>query len=220
MAKGGLVYGVGVNDADYYVTKESVVDGKRVTIWRCPYYIRWCAMLGRCYSKKYHERQPTYKGCTVCEEWKYFSNFREWMEQRNWQDRDLDKDFLSEGNKIYGPDTCVFIPSKMNAFIIASSRAKGLYPIGVRYMNKSKGMINERAKPYRSVIRDQIGGRINLGCYSTPEEAHQRYLVEKLKQCMDYIEEFKDEPLTIKGLTRIYNKIQYHIDNNLELTSF
>ena len=33
-------------------------------------------MLVRCYNAKFHERQPQYKGCTVCEEWLNYSNFK------------------------------------------------------------------------------------------------------------------------------------------------
>lgn len=49
--KGKLVQGVGVNDADYPVTKEEVINGKRKYVWVCPYYARWRSLLGRCYSK-------------------------------------------------------------------------------------------------------------------------------------------------------------------------
>ena len=32
-------------------------------------YLRWRDMMQRCYNIKFHERQPQYKDCTVCEEW-------------------------------------------------------------------------------------------------------------------------------------------------------
>ena len=216
----GLVYGVGINDADYEVKKSKKVNGKWKTVWWCPYYDKWISMLSRCYSKKYQERQPTYKGCSVCEEWLTFSNFKTWMEQQDWEGRCLDKDFLIEGNKVYSPTTCVYLPSKLNTFIITRGNDRGIYPLGVYYMKKSKKMINEHSKPYRSVISDQFGKRIHLGMYSTPDAAHQSYLNAKLKQCGKYLEQFKNKPKITKGLTRIKNKIQYHIDNNLELTSF
>lgn len=37
-------------------------------------YIKWHDMMNRCYNEKFHERQPQYKGCTVCEEWQNYSN--------------------------------------------------------------------------------------------------------------------------------------------------
>ena len=83
-----LVFGIGVNNADYVVQKwETVgyVDGKRKRklVWECPFYRTWKNMLMRCYSTKFQERRPTYKGCSVSEEWKTFSNFRAWMEKQD-----------------------------------------------------------------------------------------------------------------------------------------
>ena len=43
-----LVYGVGISDADYFVTRKE--NGK--TVWRCPYYRTWTHMLERAYSDK------------------------------------------------------------------------------------------------------------------------------------------------------------------------
>lgn len=216
----GIVCGVGINDADYNVTRREKVGGKWKNVWKCPYYRKWLGMLQRCYSKKIQERQPTYKGCTVCEEWLLFSTFKRWMEEQEWEGRQLDKDFLVDGNKVYSPTTCVFIPQKLNSFVISCGKSRGFLPLGVRYTEKPKHMINELTKPYRSQINNQTGESVHIGCYSTPEEAHQGYLVEKLKMCEEYLIEFGDEELVVKGLTRIRNKIKHHIDNNLELTSY
>ena len=92
-----LVQGIGVNDSDYIVKKfESYInlngDKKRRLIWVCPFYQKWGSMLTRCYSEKYQERHPTYKDCTVCEEWTTFSNFKKWMQGQDYQGKHLDKD--------------------------------------------------------------------------------------------------------------------------------
>ena len=81
-----LVQGVGVNDAGYRVAiKERLPcsNGKRIQkeVWMCPYYSKWKSMLVRCYSTKYHQRRPTYKDCSVCNDWLLFSNFRKWVEK-------------------------------------------------------------------------------------------------------------------------------------------
>ena len=34
-------------------------------------------MITRCYSKKYHEKEPTYKECYVCDKWLKLSGFVE-----------------------------------------------------------------------------------------------------------------------------------------------
>jgi hypothetical protein len=66
-------------------------------------YMYWEAMLRRCYSDKYHQRQPSYKDCRVCNEWHCFQNFAEWF-NNNWyevegQRMHIDKDILVKGNK-------------------------------------------------------------------------------------------------------------------------
>jgi len=100
-----LVYGVGINDADYVTQKWetiSYVNGKQKQnlVWECHYYRTWCGMLMRCYSAKHQERNPTYKGCSVSEEWLRFSNFKSWMERQDFEGMQLDKDLLFEGNKV------------------------------------------------------------------------------------------------------------------------
>ena len=107
-----LVYGVGINDADYVVQKfETIgyVSGKKKQkrVWRCPYYRVWTHMLERCYDVKRQERQPTYKDCSVSTEWLTFSVFKSWMEKQDFEGKQLDKDLLIEGNKIYSAETCV-----------------------------------------------------------------------------------------------------------------
>ena len=110
----GTVYGVGTNDAGYAIQVMESVRGangkpKQRIIWFCPFYRRWVHMLERCYSERYQEKKPTYIGCTVCEEWLRFSNFKSWMETQDWEGKHLDKDLLVEGNKIYSPDTCILV---------------------------------------------------------------------------------------------------------------
>ena len=81
-------------------------------------YQYWFDMMKRCYSKDYHKRFPTYKGCTVCEEWLNYQNFGKWFDDNFYQIENeimcLDKDILHKGNKIYSPDTCVFVPQRIN----------------------------------------------------------------------------------------------------------
>ncbi len=66
-------------------------------------------MLQRCYSESYLNKRPSYRGCSVCEEWKTFSNFMAWMKNKNMENLELEKDILVPGNKLYSPETCVFV---------------------------------------------------------------------------------------------------------------
>lgn len=176
-----LVYGVGINDADYQV--QPIINDKRV---RCPFYLKWCSMLQRCYSESCHKKYPTYQGCTVCDEWLVFSNFKSWMETQEWEGSQLDKDFLFESNKVYSPETCVFISKELNSFINDHGRARGEYPIGV-YFNKV-------ANKFQSTCSNPFTGkRVNLGYYDTPEEAHQVWKQYKHHLALQYTSLQTDE---------------------------
>ena len=172
-----LVFGVGTNDADYSVIvrkEQPMVDGKRQrkVVFKCPYYHRWQAMLQRCYSKTSMSRRIKYRECFVCEEWLTFSNFKSWMEKQDWEGRELDKDLLIKGNKVYSPETCVFVSREINLFITECDAARGDYLIGVH-----KHSVN-------GTFVAQInleGKRKNLGSFSTEIEAHRKWLTEKQK---------------------------------------
>lgn len=176
--KKGLVYGVGINDADYKVYKSSseIVDGKRVrkVEWRCPVYVTWTSMLARCYSDKVQSKSPTYKGCTVCDEWLTFSNFRAWMIKQDYRGKELDKDLLFKGNKVYSPETCVFVSRMVNLFMGDHGAKRGKYLIGVSW-NKAKGkFVAQCCNPF-------LNKQENLGYFDTEKEAHEAWLKRKLE---------------------------------------
>ena len=163
-----LVYGVGINDSVYKVTKHEMLDGKQKTTWRCPFYVTWGSMLERCYSERLHQSRPTYKGCTVCTEWLSFNSFRCWMIEQHHKGMQLDKDFLVEGNKVYSPDTCIFIHTKVNTFITDSCATRGEYLIGCywdKHANKFKSRCNN---PFTKKLQ-------NLGYFSTELAAHEAW---------------------------------------------
>jgi hypothetical protein len=156
-----LVYGVGVNDADYMT--QPLVNGKLV---RCPYYTVWISMLRRAYGSKFHINQPTYVGCSVCTEWLTFSNFKGWMLMQDFVEKALDKDLLVVGNKIYSPDTCLFISKVINNLITDHTVKTGIHALGVsRY---------GREKSYRA-IGSIDGRRKPLGSFPTEAEASRAY---------------------------------------------
>lgn len=173
-----LVFGVGINDADYVVQRKETIEvnGKRKQklIWECPYYRTWKSMLGRCYSTKLQERQPTYKGCSVSEEWLRFSNFKRWMESQNWEGKQLDKDLLFEENKVYSPKTCVFVTRTVNSFTTDRGNDRGEWLIGVTW-HKATGK-------FESQCRNQITKKQEyLGLFTCELEAHQAWLKRKLE---------------------------------------
>lgn len=134
MTKNKLVYGHGVNDASYNVYKYKW-DGKtNKAIWKCPFYTKWSAVLQRCYSEKVQEKYPSYKGCSVCDDWLIFSNFRKWMKTQDWAGKELDKDI--SGSKIYSPETCLMVSPGINKFfrdILSNKRSFGYSWSGYSY---------------------------------------------------------------------------------------
>ena len=155
------IYGIGVNDADYVVNPK--VDGKHV---QCHFYGTWHGMLARCYSEKYHIKQPTYVGCSAAPEFHSFMTFKAWMETQEWQGKHLDKDIMLPGNKVYGPDTCVFVDSEINALLTNVDETKGEFPRGVDYHKPSR--------KYRSKL-SKYGRRVHVGLFDTAEEASASY---------------------------------------------
>ena len=128
-----LIYGIGINDSDYKIQPH--IEGKQVI---CKYYQTWKGMLSRCYDFKTQAKRPTYIGCTVCDEWLTFSNFKRWMETQDWEGKCLDKDILVQRNKVYSPDTCIFVTDAINVLFTKRDAARGQYKLGV-YFNRENG---------------------------------------------------------------------------------
>lgn len=162
-----LVQGVGVNDADYKVTQ--YINGKQ---FMCPFYDRWKSMLERCYSSKFHMKNPAYIDCLVCDEWLIFSNFKAWMERQDWSGKELDKDLLIAGNKTYSPSACLFIPKDINQFTNDLRSARGEYPIGVCFNNWHK-MLNALCRNPFTKKQE------NLGYFNCQIKAHEAWRKRK-----------------------------------------
>jgi len=112
-----------------------------------------------------------------------FSAFREWMDDQGWQGKNLDKDLLVCGNKIYSPETCLFVSPAINRLLTNGMASRGKYPQGV-YKIRDK---------YRAQISIN---NINtfLGDFKTPSLAEAVYLKAKSKHIRN-IAEKESEPL-------------------------
>jgi hypothetical protein len=96
------------------------------------------------------------------------------METQDWVNKVLDKDLLIQGNKHYGPNTCIFISKELNNLLCLSDSRRGEYPLGV-----SLDIIG-KYKYFRANCTF-YGKPKNLGRYKTMEEASRKYKQEKLK---------------------------------------
>ena len=170
LSKRSPIYGVGINDASYIV-------GQGVSV--CPYYRKWVNMLRRCYSASELKKNPTYAGCSVCDEWLTFSNFKEWMSMREWEGMDLDKDILVDGNKIYSPTFCIFIPHSLNSLFLDCGSKKGEYPKGV-YFDKERKKF--KAKCSIGGISKELGRFVNIEAAVDAYQAFKSNYIKEIAQ--------------------------------------
>jgi hypothetical protein len=188
------VFGVGVNDADYAVQRYERVNGKSKQVWICPYYVVWKHMLERCYDKKCLLNHPTYSDCILFEGWIYFMTFKAWMTTQDFEGKQLDKDILFEGNKVYSPETCRFVDSKVNSFITDSKAARGKWPIGV-YWNKD-------SSKFRAMCQNPFTKKKeHLGLFHCPDEAHLAWRKRKHELACMWAD-LQDDPLIAEALRK------------------
>lgn len=176
-----LVAGIGISDPDYKTHIGKTVDGKYRKVWVCPVYMTWASMIVRCYCEKSLARRPSYRGCSVSSEWLAFSRFKVWMDSQTWEGLCLDKDILLPGNKVYGPDACVFVPSALNKFLTDRSSLRGDWPIGVSW--------NAKDKKFKAACNNPFLGKNEfLGNFSSPELAHEAWRQRKHQHACRYAE--------------------------------
>lgn len=138
----------------------------------------WQGMLQRCYSKEFHENNPTYKDCTVCAEWQNFQVFAEWFyKESNYEEgMALDKDIIIQGNKTYSPSTCLFVTQEINSLLVDSTASRGEYALGVNF-DRSAGKFKAQYS--------KEGVKKSLGYFETEEEAYNVYCTHKYKLIKD-----------------------------------
>ena len=112
----GIICGAGINDMTRGWASASEYNKK--------VYRVWCSMLNRCYSEKYHEKNPTYINTTLQLEWHWLSYFTENIQKIDGFDYELfmngelnlDKDIKSNGEcKEYSLENCKFVSKSENS---------------------------------------------------------------------------------------------------------
>lgn len=168
-----LTAGWGINDLDYPIRENDYVwddNGKRKTVgrrWLCPFGRAWYNMVTRVYGKN---ATAAYKDVTICEEWKSAKSFKTWMETQDWEGKELDKDLLVPGNRVYSPETCCFVSHRVNTFLLIPPRKYGEGKLGVNY-HRGRYEVN---------INLGDGKSTYLGAYGNEDDAHNAWLSAKL----------------------------------------
>ena len=151
-------------------------------------YALWCHMLERCYSDKYQKKQPTYEGCEVSDNFKYYEYFYEWchkqigFDNKGWH---LDKDLLTKGNKVYSENSCVFIPAEINTLLIKCTASRGEHLIGVYWDKKGKAFV--------AMVNKNKGRSEYLGYFKTEIEAFNAYKEAKEAFIKEQANKWRDE---------------------------
>ena len=175
-------YGIGYLGEGKYKVWEN---GKHTRVYKT-----WRNMMKRCYDPKYHEKYPTYIDCEVCEEWLCFQNFAKWYYKNYYEVEGerihLDKDILVKGNKIYSPDTCIFVPEKINVLFTKRDSKRGKSVIGTTPKNGKYAVYCHMINPKTGKSKQEY-----LGIYDTQEKAFEIYKYYKEKNIKEVADYFK-----------------------------
>lgn len=176
----GSVRGVGVNDAPFPMSSP------KPKSYQC-----WVNLIARCYGKP-KKTWACYAGCTVDTSWHSYMAFKEWYDVNHSDGWDLEKDLLASGNKVYGPNKCVFVP---------------------RYVNQS--VINLNARGYFELKRggfNVVSGKTYHGSFKTATEARECWVKVRVSIIRSAIERYELEasydPRVVTALNRIINELE------------
>lgn len=166
-------------------------------------YNTWVGLLHRCYSEKRKVKEVTYQDKLVNSIWHNYQNFAEWCQTATGFGSDgweLDKDIIVPGNKVYGPETCAFVPKEINLIIKSSGQISSSGCIGVHWC-KSENKF--RAQLHKN------GEQVILGRFKDKEDAFICYKINKeahVKERANFYKSLIDE--------RVYNSLMsWEVDN-------
>lgn len=182
------IFGVGINDIpDFCLDK-------------C--YTVWHSMLRRSYSEVYKLRKPTYWDVYTEEQWHRLSKFKAWFDVNYINGYELDKDILVPGNRMYGEETCCFIPQQINSALIKTKSSTDL-PLGVSIKKHTGKYIAQMS----TITEDGKRIGVHLGSFTNPEAASQAYKQGK----ESYIKELAERWKSVISLRAYEGLINYKV---------
>lgn len=194
---GKLVAGRGICDKGKYPANIDRVPSRE--------YLLWKSMLVRCWEGGlFQTTHPAYIGCMVDDRFLKFQYFAEWCNQQpefNTPDFVLDKDILSNHGKLYSPETCSFIPARLNKLLNHNRSNQGDWPVGVTW--------NKRISKFCATMA--LNGKPkHIGVYDSADDAFEAYRTAKLAEIHRQANLYKDQ-LNIKVYHTLLN---YDIQKN------
>lgn len=157
-------------------------------------YNIWRGMLSRCYNEVTQEKQPTYQGCQVSENFKRLDYFQKWcLNQKGFglNGWTLDKDILSDGNLLYSEDTCCFVPQHVNNLFRKQPKLSS-HPQGI--------MVNKYGS--YEVYVGCNNTNLYFGSFKNEKEAIDIYKAKKYDIVSKIVEGYRDQLDE-----RVYNSI-------------
>lgn len=168
------VHGHGYLGIGNYSTKDK-------SVYNC-----WNAMVTRCYSKIYAEKNftnPNKTFNTVSSKWLDYQQFAEWYNKQEFKDM-VGYSLTCFNFTEYCPLTSGLIPSKLNTLITDYSFDGINLPTGIS--------LDKNGKSYRVDI-SKNSKKIILGYYKSVEEARNVLLTEKSKFIQEVVEKYKKD---------------------------
>lgn len=139
------------------------------------YYLKWSNMLSRCYAEYGRKVNPSYNESYVIDDWHNMQNYAKWYTEHPYRNDawEIDKDILTKGNKVYSPETCIFVPKYINTMFTKCDRWRGDLPIGVHQVGKTEC--------YKMICSDSIDGKITISGFTSVQAAFDAYKETKEK---------------------------------------
>lgn len=153
-------------------------------------YSTWRGMLDRCYgAESLKKTNKCYSDVTVCKEWHNFQNFADWYTVQKPATTEkllLDKDLKIPGNKVYCPDSCTFVPARINS----------LFTGWISDRDLPRGVVRQQNGKFQAKMGDKCSSNskkrtISLGTYSTEEEAFEAYVLHKNKLVKEVADSYR-----------------------------
>lgn len=118
------------------------------------------------------------------------------MEKQDWKGNHLDKDILCQ-SKVYSPETCIFIPRKINSFVVSAQKIRGDYLVGV-------SVWKDRPDFYAACCNNPFTGKTDkLGRYSDEITAHRKWRDKKFEHLHMLKGDFNLSSGVLDGISRI-----------------
>lgn len=166
-------------------------------------YTSWGSMIARCYREKFKERNPSYLDCSCVIEWNNYQNYCEFYENDVWRKSGwhLDKDLLVRGNKIYSPETCVYLPQELNSPALSFKETKN------KYGYKNVGLCPNKGEWMSVVYSDTTGnGRTTGGRFTDIRDAAINALEGEISKLQGIINKF-DGKIDVRAISAYHERV-------------